>query len=217
MKYNKWKIAAYAVTIIGILLFGFYLGRMTTKNDSKTIVNYVKGEKITDSISYPVPVTTIRPVDTANIIKQCVKDGIYYELFPEKVVTEYIEVTKEDTSKILIDWATKRLYSETLFDVDTIGKCTVNATVQYNRLSLIGYSYIPVIKQVTAISNNVRVFSPFAGIGMVVMPYGNYINMGLNVDCGFFIKEKYGVKLQYSHMFDIERHNIFGASFLYKF
>jgi hypothetical protein len=215
---NKWKIAAYIVAIIGILLLGFYLGRTTIKNNiPETIVKYTKGEKITDSIPYPVPVNTIRPIDTANIIMQCVKNGIYYELFPEKTITEYIEITKEDTSKILEDWATKRIYSEKLFDSDTIGSCIVNATVQYNRLSLLEYTYTPVIKQTIINSNKIKLFSPFIGGGFVLIPTKNYINMGLNIDGGFFIKEKYGVKLQYGHMFDIERNNIFGASFIYKF
>lgn len=218
MDVNKWKIIAYAFAIVGFILLGFYLGRTTVdKKEPDTIVKYIKGDEIHDSISYPVPYEVIKPADTANIIKQCVKDGIYFDLFPEKTVIEYVEVTKEDTSRILEDWASKRLYKETLFDIDTVGSCVVDFSVQYNRLSLIRYTYTPVIKNVNNNIYKVNLFSPFVGGGLLAIPHKEYLDLGLSIDGGFFIKEKYGLKLQYGYMLNQDRNSIIGASFLYKF
>ena len=207
--------------IISILIcgaLGFCIGRRTIDiGTPKTEVKYVKGEKITDSIPYPQPVEVIKPIDTANIIKQCVKNGIYYELFPEKVVTEYIEITKEDTAAIIKDWATKRMYSETLFDIDTVGKCVVNASVQYNRISLLSYDYVPIEKQISITTNKVRFFSPYIGIGVLVdNDFNDYLNYIPTASFGFFIKEKYGVNFQYGKSFK-NKNNFFDVSLLYKF
>lgn len=218
MEINKWKIIAYIIAIIGILFLGFYIGRTTVKEKEPiTIIKYEKGEEIHDSIPYPEPYEVIKPIDTANIIKDCVKNGIYYELFPEKTVVEYIEITKEDTTRIIEDWATKRLYKETLFDIDTLGTCTIDATVQYNRLSLLEYSYIPITKSVETTLYNVKLFSPFIGGGVIGFPYKGGFDLGFSIDGGFFIKEKFGMKLQYGHVFDVEKHDIISASILYKF
>ena len=215
---NKWKIAAYIVAIIGILLLGFYLGRTTIKNNvPETNTIYIEGEKIIDSIPYPVPYEVVKPTDTADVIRQCVKDGIYTELFPEKIVTEYIEVTKEDTTEIILDWGTKRLYSEKIFDIDTVGSCTVNASVQYNRLSLISYDYIPITKQTTINEYRVKAFSPYIGFGLVVcddfFDIENYIP---TLNGGFFIKEKYGINILYGKSVK-NGGNFYGTSLLYKF
>lgn len=207
--------------VIGILLFGalgFYLGRKTIATDKpRTEVVYIKGEKITDSIPYPVPYEVVKPADTADIIRQCVKDGIYTELFPEKVITEYIEITKDDTTEIIRDWGTKRLYSEKIFDIDTVGTCTIDAAVQYNRLSLLSYTYTPITKQTTITQYRVKAFSPFIGAGLLVdNDFSDYMNFIPTVNAGFFIKEKYGVQVQYGKMLK-NKNNLYGVSLLYKF
>lgn len=217
MKETKYKIIALVALVILSIMTGFFIGRSTIEQEHTTVVKYQKGERVTDSISYPVPVNVTKPIDTANIIKQCVKDGIYSELFPDKTVIEYIEITKEDTSKILEDWATKRYYSEKLFDIDTLGSCTVDVAVQYNRILLLEYSYLPVTKVVTHDIYKTKTFSPFIGGGLIGIPTNGNLMLGLSVDGGVFIKEKYGVKLQYGHMFDLSRYNLYGLSFVYKF
>ena len=218
MSTNTFKIIVFVLAFVLSILSGFFLGRVTVeKSAPKTEVKYIKGEKITDSIPYPKPIEVVKPIDTANIIKQCVRDGIYSELFPEKTITEYIEITKDDTSAIIKDWATKRLYSETLFDVDTLGKCIVNASVQYNRLSLLSYNYTPIEKQVTITTNKVKFFSPYVGIGVLIdNDFSDYLNYTPTVNAGFFIKEKYGVGLLYGKSYKT-KNNFFSASLLYKF
>ena len=217
-KKMKKTLIYFIASVLFFGILGFYLGRKSVDiNMPKTEVKYIKGEKMTDSVPYPVPIDVIRPIDTANIIKQCVNDGIYTELFPEKTITEYIEITKEDTSAIIIDWGTKRLYSETLFDVDTIGKCVVNASVQYNRLSLLSYNYTPIEKQITITQNNVRYFSPYIGTGVIFDDnFNENINIIPIINAGFFIKEKYGFNLMYGKSLKT-KNNLFGTSLLYKF
>lgn len=218
---EKEKKLQIICVIIGILIFsviGFYLGRKTINSDTpKTEIVYIKGENITDSIPYPVPYEVIKPADTADIIRRCVRDGIYSELFPEKIITEYIEITKDDTTEIIRDWGTKRLYSEQIFDIDTVGQCTINASVQYNRLTLLSYSYIPVTKVTTITNTKVKLFSPYIGAGVLINnDISDYMNLIPTVSAGFFIKERYGINVQYGKMLK-NKNNLYGISLLYKF
>ena len=217
MNMDKWKIAVIVATIVLAILSGFLLGRHSVDiNEPVTTIKYIKGEKITDSIEKPVPYLVLRPIDTASVIQDCIKKGIYSELFPEKTNIEYVIITKEDTSAIVQDWGTKRLYHETLFDVDTLGKCELDAEVQYNRLSLIGYTYLPIQKEITTVTNKVRFFSPFIGAGVSCAHWSEEKDWLLNANFGFFIKEKYGVNLQYNRSLDYKT-NYLGASLIYKF
>jgi hypothetical protein len=213
----KWQLIFVTVLLVGVGLLCFFLGRSTVKNQKpEVIVEYVQGPTIHDTIKYPQPYAVIKPVDTLGIIQQCIRDGIYSELFPTKVITKYIEVTREDTTGIMEDWATKRKYTETIFDVDTLGRCVVNADVQYNRMVLVGYEYTPVIKTVKETNYIVRKFSPFIGVGAMVNPWDNTKAPMANATVGFFVKEKYGLQLQYQHAFNLNC-NFLGGNILYKF
>ena len=217
-KNKKIQLVFVGISVIIFGLIGFYLGRKTVKEgEIHTEIVYVEGETIIDSIPYPVPKYIVKPSDTADIIMACVRDGIYTELFPERVVTEYIEITKEDTTDIICDWGTKRMYSETLFDIDTVGKCVVDASVQYNRLSLLSYSYTPITKTVTITERRVKFFSPYVGVGALLRnDFTCYTNVIPSVNVGFFIKEKYGLHFQYGRDFGTGN-NLYGVSLQYKF
>ena len=202
--------------ILGLFGVGFYLGRKTIKTDTKIVTEYIKSDTIRDTLYYPQPIKIIEPIDTLNIIKQCIKDGIYSELWPEKVITEYIEVTKQDTTKIMKDWATKRLYSETLFQNDSIGSCIVDAEVQYNRMKLIGYNYTPITKQVTETIYKTKLFSPFMGGGYLINPWEEKRNPIITLNGGVFIKEKYGLQIQYMRTLN-SKNDYIGGNVLIKF
>ena len=216
-KKHKQLIVVGILCLLSVIV-GFFLGRSKMKDPKPQIVTeYVQGPTIHDTINKPVPYNVILPIDTVGIIQQCVKDGIYIELFPTKIITEYIEVTKEDTSVIMKDWATTRQYSETLFDVDTLGKCDINAEVQYNRLKYLSYDYTPVIKTVTITETKVKFFSPFIGAGVALNPWRTQVMDPMaGFSGGFFIKEKYGLQLQYNHVF-YNRNDFIGVNLLYKF
>ena len=202
--------------ILGILISGFFIGRSTIKVKEITTIEYIKGDTIRDTLYYPKPYKEILPIDTLSIIKQCIKDGIYQELWPEKVITEYIEITKEDTSKIMKDWASKRLYNEKLFQNDSLGSCSVEAEVQYNRMRLIGYNYVPITKEITETKYLTKTFSPFVGAGYVTNPWDDVRNPIINLNGGIFIKEKYGIQLQLMHALK-SKDDYIGASILLKF
>lgn len=217
MDKNKWRIVFYLVVAFGIWLFGFYLGRKTIKTPAPGVdIVYDTLPPIHDSIPYPNPVAVVKPADTANIIKQCVKDGIYTELFPEKVVTQIVEVTKDDTTAIMKDWATKRYYSEKVFDIDTVGKMTIDAEVQYNRLKMVGYDYRPVQKTVTETRYVVKAFRPYAGVGGAINPWDAEKDPMGKVTAGFFIKEKIGLQADYQHSFKSKKDYV-GATILFSF
>jgi hypothetical protein len=206
----------YIVIIFSILALGFYFGRKTTKVKTEIKTEYIKGDTIRDTIYEPKPYKVVEPVDTLNIIKQCIKDGIYSELWPTRIITEIVEVTKEDTTKMLADWATKRLYNETIFSNDSLGYCSIEAQVQYNRLRVLGYEYQPITKTITETVYKVNKFSPFAGIGYMTNPWDEINNPMFVVNGGFFIKEKYGIQLQLMHAFQ-SKSDYVGGSFIYKF
>lgn len=216
-KKEKWQLVFVAIVLVVIGVLCFFLGRSTIKVPAEKIkIEYVQGPTIRDTIKYPQPYIVERPIDTVDIIRQCIRDGIYTELFPTKTITEYIEVTREDTTGILEDWATKRHYSETIFDSDTLGKCVINTEVQYNRMRMLGYSYTPVYKVVTETNYIVKKFSPFVGIGGMINPFDKEILPTCGLNAGFFIKEHYGFQLQYQYEFKY-RNNFIGGNIMYKF
>ena len=94
---------------------GFYIGRKTVKIPKpKTVIEYVEAEPIHDTLYKTKPIAVKAPIDTDNIIRACIEDGIYKELWPKE--KEFIAITKEDTTAIMVDWATERRYKETIFN-----------------------------------------------------------------------------------------------------
>lgn len=215
-KNNIWSIILCIVLIIGILGVGFYMGRKSINTKPKVEIKYIKGDTIKDTIYLPTPVRETIPIDTINFIKQIIADGMYKELWPERVITEYVEVTKQDSTEIINDWMTKRYYSEQIFNNDTIGNCTINAEVQYNRLRLIDYTYNPITKEVTNTHYKVKTFSPFLGGGYMVNPWDDIRDPIITVNGGIFIREKYGLQVQIMHSLKTKNDYI-GGSFIYKF
>ena len=214
---NEWKIAFYITMVVFFLTLGFFLGRKTIKEPAtKIVTEYIEGEKITDTLYYPKPYKVVVPVDTLGIIQQCNKDGIYKEIRTERVVTEYIEVNKTDTTAIIQDWATKRFYTETLFNNDKQGTCTFDAEVQYNRLKIIGYTYSPIVQTVTETKYVTKLFSPFIGVSYLINPWDEIKNPMVQLNGGFYIKEKYGIQAIYQRGFKLNNDYI-GAGLIYKF
>ena len=205
---NPWKTAVNIIIAVLLLAGGFFIGRKTIKPEEPKPPIYVPGDTIDVTVNHPVPVEVVKPVDTANLIKQCIAIGKYYELFPEKVRDSIIYVTKQDTSDVIKDWATERIYQERVFDSDTVGTVVVKAKTQYNRLTWLGTKFTPVTKVVYE-PQKIKKFSPFLGAGLSTLP---------SVDAmgGVFFEEKYGVAAKYSYDYKI-KDNSFGFYFLYKF
>ena len=205
---NWWKIAVIAIVALGLFWLGFYIGRSRDPEViTKTEVKYVELPPIHDSIPKPVPYKVIEPVDSMNIIMEAKMSGLLAELFP--VEKDTVFVTKEDTAVVVKDWATERLYRETLFDLDTLGKFTFNAAVQYNRLASFDYTFVPVQKQTETTIKTTRRYLPYLGAGMAlngsIMAQGG---MFFHQDAGFGIQYQYDPKL---------KENTVGAMFLWMF
>jgi hypothetical protein len=216
---NKTSIGSVVSTILIILVLvasGFFLGRCTVKEKVKIETEYVQLPPIHDTVPKPVPVAVKAPVDTADIIKDCVKKGIYTELFPEKIITDTMVITKEDTTAALIDWATARYYNETLFDIDTVGKCVITEKLQYNRIDTLGYIFTPIQKTITKEYTKVKLFSPFVGAGWQSSVGNGMKNQAVKAEVGFFIKEKVGLSVDYQFDYMQNTHSL-GGELLYKF
>lgn len=216
MKINGWKIAVYCIITVGIFALGIVAGRKTVRTE----VEYIKGEAVTDTVFLPSPVVETRPVDTLGIIERCIADGIYSDIWPERVDTlltmdtVYVP-TAADTSAILSDWATRRIYSDTLFNSDESGHFDYCAEVQYNRLMNFSYRHIPVTKHVVEIKDGSKILSPFVGMGYSVNIGGDK-NPMLLLNAGLFVKEKYGVYAMYQRGLVLNDDYI-GGGIIYKF
>lgn len=189
---NKTIKAILAVALgAGLFIGGYYTCKKTTPTKIVEKTVYEKLPPIHDSIPYPVYITETEPVDPARIIQQCVRDGVFTELFPERIrtITDTVYLEKSDTTRILADWATKRDYEETLFDRDTLGTMTVRTSVQYNRLGTIHYDFTPVRKLVTREIYTVRKVLPFVGAGASTYP-------SVNAEAGLFWKQSWGLSVQ---------------------
>ena len=218
-KRMDWKeIVAYIVIIIILLLIGFFVGRKTTEGKVTVETKYITLPPIHDTVPDPYPVEVKKPIDTASVIQDCVKKGIYAELFPYKKESDTV-YTSRDTAQIVYDWASVRKYRETLFDIDTLGKCEVDISVQYNRLDTMMYTYTPIQKQTTITKEKIRTISPFIGVGLStsVSPSGEVgKHTSVDIEAGLFVKEKYGVGLEYQYEVLNGSHNV-GGMFYCKF
>lgn len=157
------------------LAAGFFLGRSTIK-DQDPIIEYVKGETITDTITN-IQVDSI--VVPKIIYLPMVADTIY-------VNDTFIVTTKVDTAAVLADYVLKRFYNETLFDNDTNGSMYVRTMIQYNRMGKLEYEFTPI--RVERTIHEKRLLVPFARMSINTHKYfgvggGIYIrDLGIGVD-----------------------------------
>lgn len=131
----------HIILIIISFIVGFFIGRKTI---SEEITVLVPQKPISGHIQ-PVPVNESKPTNPVLPMK----DTIY----KEKIVIQVV-----DTAKIIEDYQMLRKYSEMLFD-NEFGSFRLNSEVQYNKLQVIDYKFIP-IQKVTTISKK-KVFTPY--------------------------------------------------------
>ena len=212
-EYKFWiKMGAILLVAVGIFFGGFFMGRAEANKHHEPVIitKYEKGDEIKVEVEKPVPYEVIKPVDTMNFLLALIASGLYDEVFPDRPKdTVYITPSKEDTSAVVADYSLKRIYNETFFDNDTLGKFEFHGEVQFNRLRYYGYSYSPVYKTVTETKYIIRKFSPYIGGGLSTRP-------AAIVQAGMFFDEKYGVGIQYNYDWQLKK-NDFGALFIYKF
>lgn len=207
---NWWKTGVLIASAVLLLGIGFYIGRQREPETIiKTKIEYVELPAIHDSIDNPVPVYIKQPADSLDILLTLIKSGRYAEYFPERVRDSLIYISKEDTAAVIRDWASERIYKETVFDSDTLGRFAFNAKVQYNRLQNFDYTYNPVQKQVETTTRTVRTFLPYVGAGLD-------LNGSVMAQGGIFVKQNAGLAIQYRYDTKLKEHAA-GALFLYMF
>ena len=196
------KIIGTVVLVAGLLGIGFFTGRKTViipDNDPDII--YIPGDTITVQYPEPEPVLIKVPADTAKIIEACIKSGRFTDLFPTQTKDSIVYVTKEDSAAVIRDWATERLYEQKVFDIDTVGTATIRAKTQYNRITWLGSTFVPVIKQTTLTNTIVKKYSPFVGVGITTMPE-------VLVNGGMYFEDKYGASVVYEYDWQTNRHAV---------
>ena len=212
---NLVKYSFYLIILAVLFGIGFVSGRKSVKLPEPVVkTEYIKSDPIHDTLYRPKPVAVKVPTDTLDLLKACIADGIYKELWPKEIVKEYI--TKEDTSAILADWATERKYSETLFDTKEDGKFVLNTSVKYNRLGEIGYDFTPANKVITKTVYKTKDVSPFVGLGHMFNPWDEKPDPTALVSGGVFIHDKWGIQLQYQRGYK-SNNDYLGGQVLFKF
>lgn len=209
---RRGRIIAFIAAILAIiasLIGGFFAGRKTIDANIDTEPIYLPGDTVRIEIQVPTPVYIVKPVDTANIIEKCVKDGIYAELFPEKVRDSLVFApTAEDTLAIVRDWAAERYYEEKILDVDTLGVATVKAKTQYNRITEMTAEIIPAVKTVPYVVPPKK-YEPFIGLGATTYP-------SVMFEVGSFVDGKWGGALMFQKEIKTKQ-KAFGVAIIRKF
>ena len=163
---------------VACLAVGFFIGRQSFV--VRTEIKYVQGDVVRDTVFEPVPVL--------------------------EIVHDTILLVEYDTVRTLIDWNTERYYAERLLDDPLRGLLDVSATVQFNRLQDLSFSFIPIYKEVT--KYKVATWQPYVATSF------NTFNQA-SVGAGIFYK-KTGVEFQYITDFN-RRLKGYGIGFKYKF
>ena len=196
-KIDYWKILVCIVLLVLFFVFGIYVGRSTIKQKTETVIEYVQGEKVVDTVYFDRPYKIIEPIDTLDVLKGIIADGKFFEMFPEKVRDSIVYVTKEDTTKIMRDWATKREYCGVLFDNDYEGRFEYEIDVQYNKLGCLMYEFIPIEKVVTSNTVKVKKYSPFVGFGVSTDSHiTGSVGMFINDSWGMSVNGRYNMDYQ---------------------
>jgi len=159
---------------LGILLLGFIIGFIVSRvtiQDSEPKIEYIKGDTIYKEVPVPQPSSEETPSEPN--IKYIYKESIHY------TDTGSVKYREVDTLAILADWIKKRNYDISLFDNDTIGKLDLKASVQYNKISYLDYTYTPIYKVITKTKE--KNFEIFGG-------FGTNTNSTVNGQIGFYRK-----------------------------
>lgn len=173
MKKSEIMLAALAFVLAFFL--GCYFTNKSIEVEEK--VRYVKGETSVETVEVVVPYKVEIPTSPVYIYRA---DTVYNHL-----------VQMVDSAAIIADWVEKRYYKQDLFDNEN-GKLSLEASVQYNRLQDMQYSFTPIEKQI--ISYYKPTYSFYVGTSYNTMGY-----MGIG---GGFFRRNAGLGIQYTTDFN---------------
>ena len=188
---TAWQLIGLALVFLG----GFLIGRKTV--DTEEVIRYIKDDPVFGTVSDLIPAKETVPDDP---VLPLLRDSFYIDKFI------YV-AAKVDTAAIINDYIASREYTPVLFDSPQVGKLSLSATVQYNKLSDVSYEFEPVIKEVTRYKE--KAWQPFVS--------GSYSTFGIAGIGGGTFYHKLGFEYQYQQSLRDDRMNGHQFSLKYKF
>ena len=193
---NKWSYFILGIILILSFIGGCTYGDKYYHKNTIVDIKYVPGPIITDTIIKTIP--TVQYVPSKEIVT-IYKDTIWLDSI--KYVVQDI-----DSFKVLQDWLTRRDYNMIIFDIDTIGKCELTASIYKNTLDSLSYVFTPITKVVQL--KKEKIYTPFMGIGF------NTQNDAV-IQLGIY-RNKWGVSYQLYKNFN-DNNISHGLNLLYRF
>ena len=177
-----------------VFVAGFVAGRKTV--ETKEVVRYMKDDPVSGTVSGLIPIReTVPEIPVLPLRLDTV--------FVDSIV--YVAV-RVDTAAIISDYIASREYTPVLFDSPQIGKLSLSATVQYNKLDVLNYEFVPIYKEVT--KYRTKVWEPHIGF--------SYNTFNQAAVTGGLYRINIGFEFQYISDFDRRRKG-YGIGFKYKF
>jgi hypothetical protein len=156
--------------VVAVFVLGYLLGSYGREPEQESKTQYVLGQAIRVGFDNPFLLSENLPAAPKY-------------LFYTDTVTG---LTVVDTAAIISDWIQERKYRQEIFNVDTVGKLDVEATVQYNQLQNMTADFTPVQKTTVSVVVKAKKWQPYAmvGVGTTYSIEGGvfYKNIGVGVE-----------------------------------
>ena len=193
---NSKKIIL-SILLVGIVsgIVGFFIGR---SNETKTTIQWIKGETIHDTVPKNKLVT--KYVIVPKLLS-------YVEKKKDTTIITTKPINKDSAiSETVKDWNLERVYKDYLFESDTLGTLEYNINVQYNRIKSFSYNYTPIYKEVA--KERKRTFIPYIStsystfniVGIGLGTYYHNLGVGAEYQYNYDLQKK-GLNLQFSIKF----------------
>jgi len=189
--YFKKLLPWIILVILELIVIIIMISRLRAK-EVEIRTEYIKGDTVKVTTTVPVPTYIKTNVDTTAILEYCLTHDLYKEYFYKDSIIRII-----DTVKVFQDWSDIVYYNIELFNIDTVGKCSIETSVQYNRLGEINTTFEPIIKVVT--TRKPRVWEPFIGLGFSTQIEGSILT-------GVYYKN-WGFSASYNQSFNKDTKN----------
>lgn len=169
---KKYLTGAAAVLL---LLIGFWIGRATLP--VKERVEYVPlpavrgsltGFELTPISEVLAGIPRFIPIYRDLSVPQQARDSAPAP--PEHLPARQID-TLASYRATIEDWNIRRTYARTLFDDPQLGRLSLTAAIQYNKLDTLGWEFAPIQRTVTQIRR--PTWQPFASIGYNTFEQGS--------------------------------------------
>lgn len=216
---RNFKNIIYAIIVLALVFgSGFWVGWLSNEQEvpEQTIIKWKDGDSVSGQTT-PDEVKTTETKPGNIVLPNDILKAISANTSIDSVVEfsyshKDYDYTKEQTVRhnlgndslniyraVYADYIKIRKDHVSIFDIDTLGTLTVDATIQYNRSHGYGYDFKPRIK---TINNNFKpksiTFTPFVSSSYSTAHY-------LGVGGGFFY---HNLGFEYQYQIDLRQNNI---------